>query len=492
MRLVLTRFRNLAGLTLAVLALACSPSEEAALDIIVIGKPGALFETGARLSPAGQLVRAATAEGLVGFDEQGRVIPALADRWIVTGDGMSYIFRLREGTWLDGAPLTAESARSALRQAVASLRGTTLAQDLSGIEEIRAMAGRVLELRLAAPNPDLLQLLAQPELGLLRKGSGAGPMQLQRKGEVAQLQPIPPGKRGLPAVDGWEKTVHPLRLSAVAADKAVERFRNGEAGMVLGGRFEDFPLTARLGLSRGAVRLDPVIGLLGLVVTHSGGFLVAPENREAIAMAIDRDALGNAMGVSGWILSSRIVSPGTEGDLGTIGERWANLSLDQRQAEAARRVARWRGGGQEPVRLRIALPEGQGADLLFSRLFLDLKAAGMEAVRVNEADDADLRLLDLVARYPRASWFLGQLGCAAKRGLCSASADGLAAEARLATDPARRSALLAEAEAELTAANVYIPLGVPLRWSLVRGDVPGFSVNRWGVHPLMPLARRLP
>jgi hypothetical protein len=27
-----------------------------------------------------------------------------------------------------------------------------------------------------------------------------------------------------------------------------------------------------------------------------------------------------------------------------------------------------------------------------------------------------------------------------------------------------------------------------VRWSAMRRDVTGFSVNRWGVHPLMPLA----
>ena len=107
--------------------------------------------------------------------------------------------------------------------------------------------------------------------------------------------------------------------------------------------------------------------------------------------------------------------------------------------------------------------------------------------RVGESAEADLRLVDTVARYPRASWFLGQLACSLRR-LCSAEADRLAAEARRASDGAARAALLAEAEAELTTANVFIPLGPPVRWSALRRDVTGFSVNRWGVHPLMSLA----
>ena len=50
------------------------------------------------------------------------------------------------------------------------------------------------------------------------------------------------------------------------------------------------------------------------------------------------------------------------------------------------------------------------------------------------------------------------------------------------------NATLAEAEAELTAANIFIPFGPPLRWSLVRGSVAGFESNGWGIHPLAPLA----
>ncbi|MFD2135283.1 hypothetical protein ACFSLT_08700 [Novosphingobium resinovorum] len=57
------------------------------------------------------------------------------------------------------------------------------------------------------------------------------------------------------------------------------------------------------------------------------------------------------------------------------------------------------------------------------------------------------------------------------------------AEAASAATPAERAALLTEAEAELTGANVFIPFGTPIRWSLVRGSVDGFSVNPWGWHP---------
>lgn len=476
----------LAGLPLA----ACGSGKDA-LTVVTIGSPASPFEKTARLSPPARLIRAATVEGLVGFDEQGQIVPALADRWIVTDDGLSYIFRLRDGTWADGSPLTAQSLRTALRETMAGLRGMPLALDLSAITEIRVMTGRVIEIRLAAPMPNLLQLLAQPELGLARNDRGTGPMRLRRDGDIALLTAIPPEGRGLPQVEGWSSKVRPLRLLALPAEQAVAQFNSGEADVLLGGRIEDFPLAGSVGLIRGTIQLDPVMGLFGLAVAESDGFLAAPENREAVAMAVDRGALIDAFGVGGWTATTRIVGAGVADDPGSIGERWPGLSLGERRAQATARVNRWRAaqpGTPAPVQLRLALPRGRGGDILFARLRADLVAVGIQAQQVGPDDEAELRLVDAVARYPRAAWFLNQLGCGARRGLCSEDADRMVAQALRATDPAVARNLLADAEAELTKANTFIPFGPPIRWSLVRGDVHGFAANRWNIHPLMPMA----
>lgn len=434
------------------------------------------------------MLRSATVEGLVGFDQQGRVVPALADRWIVTDNGRSYIFRLRDGTWLDGTPITADAARTGLQQALTRLRGTALGLDLDGIDEIRTMAGRVIELRLSEPVPDLLQLLAQPELGLIWRGRGNGPMRLTRKGRIAELTAIPPADRGLPSEEDWKERARSLELSALPSATAVERFGTGAVDAVFGGRLEDLPRIDAAGISRGALRVDPVTGLFGLAVVHGDGFLALPENREAIALTIDRERIAATFALDGWIATSRIVAPGLEGDSGAVSERWANDPLEIRRSRAGGRVAAWQGRGNPAPMLRIAMPTGPGADLLYARLSEDFAAAGIGSRRVGLAAPADLRLVDMVARYPRPDWFLNQLSCANARGLCDSTADILASRARVAAEPAKRLDLLAEAEARLTRTNSYIPIGTPVRWSLVGGRLTGFAPNRWNVHPLLALA----
>ena len=502
-------FRVLTALVALGLA-GCNSVDKSAFSVAVIGGPDDPFEKGAELAPAGQLVRAATVEGLVAFDEMGRVIPALADRWIVTDDGQSYIFRLRDGAWASGDPISAESAKKSFDAALRSLKGSSLGLDLSGIEEVRVMAGRVIEIRLGRPMPYLLQLLAQPELGLYDHKKGAGPMAMAREGAVARLTPIDPAKLGLPEIRDWSKRTRFITLRAVAGPDAVKRFNEGMVDLVLGGRVQDFPLTRSVGILRGTIQLDPVVGLFGLQVMNDRGFLADPANREALAMAIDRGKLIAPFGLGGWSPTTRIVTPSLDGDLGTIGERWSEQSLEDRRAVAGARVRQWRFGsalkgvkppaadGQKKAPaspappagplLKVWLPDGEGSRILFGNLSSDLAAIGVALERIEDPDAADLQLVDDIARYPRATWYLNRLACGSTEGLCSEEADARVEEAASAPTPEERAALLTEAEAELTAANVFIPFGSPIRWSLVRGSVSGFATNAWGWHPLMPLA----
>ncbi|MEW9854991.1 ABC transporter substrate-binding protein [Novosphingobium sp. M1R2S20] len=494
----------------------CGSPDTSRFPLVVIGEPDDPFESGVRLPLAAQLTRASTTGGLVSFDEQGRVVPALADRWIVTDDGRSYIFRLRDGEWLDGEPLTAKSAKKGLDAAIRAVRNTPLGLDLAGVDEIRVMAGRVIEVRLLRPMPYFLQLLAQPELGLLHEKRGDGPMVLEREGDTALFTPIEPGRLGLPEIPEWEERVRQVAMMALPAEQAVQRFNEGQADLVLGGRIQDFPLTNSVGILRGTIQLDPVMGLFGLQIANDEGFLADPQNREALAMAIDRPSLIEPFGVNGWTPSTRLLPTDLDGELENDPERWADLSLAERRAAAAQRVRNWANadldpdaddegkarssrdgssvnGGATPQQskapeLSIWLPSGPGSDILFNRLSGDFRTIGVASQRVEDPKDADLRLVDEVARYPRAHWFLNRLSCVARQGLCEPEVDALVAEAIKLEDSAERTLRLNEAEARLTQANVFIPLGSPIRWSLVRGSVQGFSPNPWAWHPLMPLA----
>lgn len=461
------------------------------VQVAIIGEPSDLAQQGVRLSPASQHLRAATTEGLVSLDAVGQVVPALAERWIVTDDGQSYIFRLRNSDWPDGRPITAGDVRRSLQQTMARLSGTSLGLDLVKIDEIRAMTGRVIEIRLTSPMPDFLRLLAQPELGIAHRGEGAGPMKAELDPDkgMAQLQPLPPERLGLPARENWEGILRSLVIRALPARAAAEAFSAGEVDIVLNGQIASFPLADTGPLSRGNLRLDPARGLFGLIVRSDSGLLADPLRREALAMAINRQALLQPLNIGGWQSTTWIIPVGLFGSGDNRPERWASLTLEQRRAIARQRVAGWSAGTIGRPRVSISMPEGPGSDVLFGQIARDFDLIGLRAVRAGKGERGDLELMDRLARYDSPQWFLNQFNCSFRNGVCSPEADDLIAQSLVETDPLRKAQLLSAANRELTESNAFIAFGAPVRWSLVRGDIVGFEANEWGVHPLFPLSQ---
>ena len=469
---------------------ACNASQDDGVtDVAIIGTEQGLYTDGLRLPFEGQHLRAATRQGLVALDEQGQVVPAIAERWIVTDDGQSYIFRIREFDFPDGTRLTAQRVRASLDRTRARLEGTTMGLDLAKIRDIRAMTGRVVEIRLHSPMPDLLQLLAQPEMGLVLGEAEVGPMRFTRDGAAADLTPLRPEQRGLPQQPDWDETVHPLRVYAVDASEATEGFSSGRYDLVLNGRLVDLPLADVGALARGTIRFDSTQGLFGLDIRRANGFLSAPTNREALSMALDRPALIEPFNIGGWIPTTRVVAPGLPNDDGSVPERWIALSIEERRAEATRRVAAWEAQNDAEVSLRLALPDGPGSDILFDQLAAQYGEIGVALVRVGMGDRSELALRDRVARYAGARWFLNQFNCEVSRALCSPDVDFLVELAVESRDPIEQLSYLAEAETAFAAFNGYIPIGAPIRWSLARAEVVGFSENPWNFHPLFPLSR---
>nr|WP_298924978.1 ABC transporter substrate-binding protein [uncultured Erythrobacter sp.] len=484
------RFLCLAALSVALSS--CGPSADSGpIDIAILGEPESLFQQGVRLSPASQHVRAASFEGLVALDPTGQIVPAIAERWIVTDDGRSYIFRLRNTDWPDGEEITARDIQMLLRDTISRLEGTSLGLDLAKVVEVRAMTGRVVEVQLSSPMPEFLRLLAQPELGFVKSGSGAGPMVASRDDDapMVRLSALPPQARGLPARENWEELARTLTVRAMPAESAVQAFTKGEIDLLLNGRLSSFPL-AQLGpLSRGAVQVDPALGLFGLVIRNDSGFLADPSRREALSMAIDRGSLIEPFGLGGWQPTTWIIPPTLFTAPAYPSSRWDSLSFEERQTMAAARIAAWESSSGEDAELRIGLPKGPGSDLLFEQLREAFGAIGVGVTMVAPGAGADLELRDRLARYSSPRWFLNQFNCELEIGLCSPEVDALVREALTLSEPVAKEQILARAHAELVASEVFIPLGAPVRWALVRGGNDTYQGNQWGLHPLFPLSQ---
>jgi hypothetical protein len=117
--------RRLALLLLPLLAACSNGIDNSRLRVDVIEETPREMAVGRLpLSPASAYLRNVTAQGLVAFDEQGRVIPGLGARWIVTDDDQSYIFRLQKTRWNNGREVKSDEVAASLSCTPAVLRAS--------------------------------------------------------------------------------------------------------------------------------------------------------------------------------------------------------------------------------------------------------------------------------------------------------------------------------------------------------------------------------
>lgn len=490
MRLLPPRFAIRAAFILALPALiaGCKPPQQGELKVTVVGTTPKLVDPSVRPpSPSDSVLLANVAQGLVRFDASGQIVPGLAERWNVTDDGLSYIFRLTPGEWPDGRKITGQQVARLLRRSLASASKNPVKDSLGAVAEIVAMTDRVIEIRLKAPRPNLLQLLAQPELAVIREGMGTGPFQLRRDERSASAGLLL--ERTVTERDDESESREALRLSAAPVEAAVRAFVAGETDLVLGGTFADLPVARAAGLPRGALRFDPVGGLFGLVPVRKDGPLADPEVRQLLVQAIDRDALVAALGVPGLVGRATVLEPGLEGLPPPVAPPWTATAIGERRPELIAEADRIFGAEERPV-LRVAAPPGPGTELLLNRLAEDWAVLGIKVERARNKRSADLELVDLVAPSTSPAWFLRQFRCEAKP-LCDAEVDEMLEAARMAAIPAQRSALLAQAAQRIDELQLFVPIAAPVRWSLVSDRIEGFAGNRFGHHSLVALEQKL-
>ena len=143
--------------------------------IVIGGEPKMRDPASGPLATPDAVLLTNVAQGLVRFDASGNIVGGLAERWNVSDDGLSYIFRLASAEWPDGRKITAEQVAKILKRNVAPRSRNPIKDTLGAIDDIVAMTDRVIEIRLAAPRPSLLALLAQPEMAIVRGRFGTGP-----------------------------------------------------------------------------------------------------------------------------------------------------------------------------------------------------------------------------------------------------------------------------------------------------------------------------
>lgn len=464
---------------------ACRQQAEGPLKVLVVGGEPKLRDPAlGPLPPADAVLLGNVAQGLVRFDATGNIVGGLAERWNVSDDGLSYIFRIASKNWPDGTKITAQQVARLLKRQLAEHSRNPLKDSLGAIDDVVAMTDRVIEIRLLAPRPNLLSLLAQPEFSILRGNEGTGPFTAAPTGGPGGEVRL---SRQMIVGEDEESQREEVLLAGAGVGDAISGLVAGKVDLVLGGTFADLPLATRAKLPRNSLRFDPASGLFGLLPVHAGAKLDNPAVRQLLSQALDRGALVSALAVPGLAPRATLLEPGLDGTPAPLAPAWFATPLADRLPALRATVERLLG--KTKTAIEVALPQGPGGDLLLTQLQHDWGAIGLTVERAQSPAAADFVLIDEVAPSTSPAWFVRRIRCGAVP-ICDPQADQLMEAARQTPVPAQRYALLAQAAARIDDAQLFIAIAAPVRWSLLSARVQGFAGNRYARHTLTDLQQQ--
>ena len=165
----------------------------------------------APLNPVDRDITSLIFEGLVGTNAYGEYIPRLAKSWTISGDGLEYVFQLRQDVmWQDGLPFGAADVATTV--ALLQAPGDVLPSELSdfwGTVELELLDEYTVRFRLAQPLAAFLDYL---RIGILPAHVFNGLRVEQLPGHPFNFSPIGTGPYQLEDLVGDENGITAINL----------------------------------------------------------------------------------------------------------------------------------------------------------------------------------------------------------------------------------------------------------------------------------------
>lgn len=462
-------------------------------------------------------------EGLAGYSPGGELVPAAAESWAVSADGLSYTFRLRpEARWSNGEPVTAEDFVFAFRRLVdpetAAFYAETLiaVQNASAIVEgrlppanlgARAVGTHELEIVLERPTPYFLNLVAHPATFPVNPRSRAAHGdEFARPGTLVSNGAYTLGAWELGSVITLERNAHYWNDDATAIDTVrhhvteepnaeLYRYRAGELDVT--GTIPADAISTLREQRPDELRIAPFLGIYyyGFNLNHPE-LGAKPGLRQALSMAIDRDVLTRNVTGRGEEPAWSWVPPGVA-NYEPRRLRYADLSREERLARARRLYEQAGYGPDNPLDIEIRYNTSETHQRIAVAIqAMWREALGFEATLINEEFRvlvANMRAMSITEIF-RSAW-MGDYNDAYTFlsifesdnpsnmfGYRNEDYDSLLERAERQTDLGNRRLFLEEAERELLDDHPVIPIYYYVSKHLVSPRIRGWQDNVLDYH----------
>jgi oligopeptide transport system substrate-binding protein len=464
-------------------------------------------------------------EGLVGEDPVDlHPVPAVAERWDISADQLTYTFHLRAGVhWSDGTPLTAADFISSWRRVLTpslAAPNASLLYVLQGAEAFakgaekdfatvgaRALDARTVQVTLAQPTPYFLSLLSHPAWMPVPVAAIAASGAVAERGNAWTR----PGKligNGPFVLQSWEPNQRlvvvksptywdaaTVRLNAIhfhpidSLDAEERAFRAGQLHITYALPFSKVEAYRRD--SPQLLRIDPYLNTYFLRFNVARPFLNEPRLRRALALAIDRSAIVTKVLRGGQLPAEAFTPPGTAGYTPA-----AHLPTDFAEARRLLADAGYPGGkGLPTFELLLGSSENHRLtaeaiqEMWRRELGVQVRLVSQEFKSVlaqRRTGDYQILFSDWVGDYLDPNTFLGVWRSDSGNnytGWSNPAYDSLLRSASLTTDVTARFALFQQAEKLLLDAAPLAPLYYNSHIFLLRPAVKGWHPTLLDHHP---------
>lgn len=464
-------------------------------------------------------------EGLLTLDARGNLIPGAATAWEISPDGLVYTFTLREGAvWSDGTPVTADDFVFSWRRLVDPATNSRYAFFLWPVRNaeaiskgemppagmgVEAVDERTFRVTLEAPTSYFLSSLqhhatyALSQANVERDGPGfIRPGRLVSNGAYVLAEAVPQSHVKLVKNPRFHDAAN-VRIDTVFyyptenRETELRRFRAGELDTTY-----TVP-TAQLDWVRKNLpdefRVAPFFSTYYYVNNlRNEPWASTPALRAALSLAIDRDAIVALTG-AGELPAYALTPPGTE-NYEPPQPEWAGWTQEQRDVKARELMEQAGfGRGGRPLEVEVLFNTSENhRKIAIAIAAMWQQKLGVRTVLTNQewkvflstraqGSYRDVARAGWIGDYNDAYTFLSLFRSDNRGqnhpGYNNPDYDRLVQAGAVETDPAKRRAMMEEAERVLLADHAIIPLYTYVSTALVSPRVSGWEDNIRNIHP---------
>ena len=460
--------------------------------------------------------------GLTTEAADGSVIPGAAERWQVSDDGTTYTFTLRDHRWSDGTPVSAEDFVFALRRILDPAEAAEYASLLytvknaralnegamTGMDQLgaRALDDRTLEVTLEYPAPYFIEQLTHytafplPRHKVEELGDDwVKPGNLVSNGAYTVVEWVPNSEvrsvRNEQFYDAANVSIDAVTFyPAEDRNAATKRFRAGEIDVQYDFASDQIDLL-RENLPE-ETRIAPYLGIYYYAINTRQAPFDSKALRQALAMAIDREAITDKVLRTGELPGYSFVPP----DTGEYGEpayvAWKDMPQQARLEQARALMAEAGFGPEDPLRLTLSYNTSENHKKIAIAVASMWKQLGIQTelfntevkVHYNDLQEGNFQVARAgwIADYNDPQNFLylmeSATGVMNYAGYANPEYDRLMAEAARTADAEARNRLMREAEAIAMEDMPNIPIYYYVSKNLVSKAVQGWVDNTKDIH----------